>query len=164
MNTVYRLYKPDFYTGLIFVFPFITFYANYKYNEEIMLDTIGIVFVYKLIFQQITQNCCNFILFGIAHLKSLDMKLQLELAYNSCNIDIPGANKEEYELFLKEYNNVRDYVVMFPIVWNTLVLVVLNIIRINNIYICIIMFILILISMYILINTLGGKKIHKNNG
>ena len=69
--SIYRLYKPDFYTCLIFIFPFITFYANHKYNEEILNDIIDIAFVYKLIFQQIVQNCCNYILFGIAKLKAI---------------------------------------------------------------------------------------------
>ena len=154
MNTLYRLWNPDFYTLLIIIFPFITFYANYKYNEELMNESLCMTFIYKLIFYQIIQNCSNYILFGIARFKSLEMKLQLELAYNSCNIDIPGGNKEDYELFINEYNNVQDYIVMFPIIWKTLVLVILNIICINNIYICILMIILIIISMYILLITM----------
>jgi len=161
MNTIYRLWKPDFYTLLIFVFPFITFYVNYKYNEEIMNETLNMTFIYKLIFHQIIQNCSNYVLFGIARYKSLSMRLQLELAYNSCNIDIPGANKEEYELFMNEYNNVQDYITMFPIIWKTLVLVILNIMYINNIYICMHIIILIVVCVYILLNTMDDAIYRK---
>jgi hypothetical protein len=44
------------------------------------------------------------------------MRLQLELAYNSCNIDIPGANKEEYELFVEITDN--EYVPSFMLIEN----------------------------------------------
>ena len=62
------------------------------------------------------------------------MKQSLEFAYNSCNVDVTGTNRETYELFLKEYNNLQDYIMMYPIIWNTIVLVILNIICMKNIY------------------------------
>jgi len=82
------------------------------------------------------------------------MKQSLEFAYNSCNVDITGTNREKYELFLKEYNNLQDYIMMYPIIWNTIVLVILNIICMKNIYICLMMTCLILLSAYILIKTM----------
>jgi ABC-type multidrug transport system fused ATPase/permease subunit len=96
-------------------------------------------------------------LFGIAKLKAINMKLQLELAYNSCNVNIPGSNKDKYELFLKEYNDIQDYIMMYPVIWNTIVLVILNIISMKNIYMFITMSTLILCSSYILLKTLDDN-------
>ena len=145
-----RLWKFDVYTCMMVIMPFIASYMQILYNEEFMKDVLGSSFVIALIINQFIQFLSNLVLYNLSNLKAHKMKLELELSYNSCNIEIPGTNKDEYELFLKEYNNVMDYIKIFPIFWSTMISIIISLVRINNFNINLILVVLIILCSYIL--------------
>lgn len=127
IETLY-LYPKMKILGLIFI-PFLSAWLNIHVNQLLQKDTDNIIkcLLFKALFNYITWIVQQDVLFREVRTMNQKLITKLNLASLHCGTILPGINQKHYKDLIDDSSKLRDFLLVIPLLWSTVVNFAFNI-------------------------------------